>query len=206
MHWQWFPTNAAGTLTLSAVAAEAGTAADLTVVLPRGAPAVRAVTLNGAPVAFAPVPAAAPPLYGAQPAVAIRGTWAGARFGRAQEIGAEQTARFAGGTWRGGFVVPPAALRQLEARNASYSMPYDTDTDGNNEANVPWLAPGRLLVWAKYAPPLDDAFNATGDVDGAPLIVRKAYNTIVPSAARFIGYWADVTAVVKPGATLRAQP
>ena len=192
-------------MALSAVAAEAGTAADLTVVLPQGAAAVRAVTLNGAPVAFAPVPATAPPLYGAQPAVAIRGAWAGARFGRAQEIGAAQTARFAGGVWRGGFVVPPAALRQLEARNASYSMPYDTDPDGNNEANVPWLAPGRLLVWAKYAPaPLDDAFNVTGDVDGAPLVVRKAYNTIVPSAARFIGYWADVTAMVKPGATLRA--
>ena len=99
-------------------------------------------------------------------------------------------------------MVPPAALRQLAARNASYSMRYDTDPDGNNEANVPWLAPGRLLVWAKYAPLLDDAFNVTGDVDGAPLIVRKAYNSIVPSAARFIGYWADVTSLVKPGATL----
>jgi hypothetical protein len=80
--------DAAGTLTLSGVAAEAGTSADLTVVLPHGAVAVRAVSLNGAPVAFAPLRAAAPPLYGAQPAVAIRGTWAGARFGRAQEIGA----------------------------------------------------------------------------------------------------------------------
>ena len=48
-------------------------------------------------------------------------------------------------------------------------------------------------MWAKYAPLLDDAFNVTGDVDGAPLIVRKAYNSIAPSAARFIGYWADVT-------------
>ena len=194
--------DAAGTLTLSAVAAEAGTAADLTVVLPHGAAAVRAVHVNGAAVAFAPLPAAAPPLYGTQPAVAIRGTWAGARFGRAQEVGAAQTAGFEGGLWRGDFVVPPAALRQLVARNASYRMPYDNDPDGNNEANVPWLAPGRLLVWAKYAPLLDDAFNVTGDVDGAPLIVRKAYNSIAPSAARFIGYWADVTSLVKPGATL----
>ena len=29
--------------------------------------------------------------------------------------------------------------------------------------------------------------------------MRKAYNTIVPSKARFIGYWADVTAHVVPG-------
>ena len=103
----------------------------------------------------------------------------------------------------GKFSVPMAVLEQLAARNASYPVTYSPWTDA---AAVPWLAPGRLLVWAKYAPPLDDAFNATGDVDGAPLVVRKAYNTIVPSAARFIGYWADVTAMVKPGATLRAQP
>ena len=36
---------------------------------------------------------------------------------------------------------------------------------------------------------------------GAPLLVRKAYNTIAPSAGRFIGFWADVTALLTPGAT-----
>ena len=39
----------------------------------------------------------------------------------------------------------------------------------------------------------------TGDVDGHPLLVRKAYNTIVPNPGRFIGHWADVTPLVTPG-------
>lgn len=64
---------------------------------------------------------------------------------------------------------------------------------------VPWLAPGRLLIFVKYRPLLNDTFNATGEIDGKPLIVRKGYNTIVRSPQRFIGYWADATQHIKPG-------
>jgi hypothetical protein len=64
---------------------------------------------------------------------------------------------------------------------------------------VPWLAPGRLLIFVKYRPLLNDTFNATGAIDGTPLIMRKGYNTIVRSPGRFIGYWADATEHVKPG-------
>ena len=95
--------------------------------------------------------------------------------------------------------MPPAVLTQLRARNASYDLDYDLDPNGNDEANVPWLAPGRLLVFAKYRPLVNDSFNASGDIDGVPLVVRRAYNTIVPSASRFIGWWADVTRHVTPG-------
>ena len=77
--------------------------------------------------------------------------------------------------------------------------PFNFLPDGNNDANVPWLAPGRLLVFVKYRPLLNDTFNATGAIDGKPLIMRKAYNTIVPSKARFIGYFADATAHIRPG-------
>lgn len=90
-------------------------------------------------------------------------------------------------------------MDQLTTRNKTYPVVWDTDPDGNNDPNVPWLAPGRLVVFAKYMPLLDDTFNATGTVDGKPIIVRKAYNTVVRSAARFIGYWADVTDAVVPG-------
>ena len=48
-------------------------------------------------------------------------------------------------------------------------------------------------------PLLNDTFNATGSIDGKPLIVRKGYNSIVRSPQRFIGYWADATGLVKPG-------
>lgn len=63
---------------------------------------------------------------------------------------------------------------------------------------VPWLAPGRLLIFIKYRPLLNDTFNATGEIDGKPLIMRKGYNTIVRSPQRFIGYWADVTQHIRP--------
>ena len=32
-----------------------------------------------------------------------------------------------------------------------------------------------------------------------PLLVRKGYNTIVRNAGRFIGHWADVTPLIRPG-------
>merc|ERR1711957_1091034 len=41
--------------------------------------------------------------------------------------------------------------------------------------------------------------NVTGDIDGRPLLMRKAYNTIVRSPAHFIGHWADVTSLVDFG-------
>ena len=51
----------------------------------------------------------------------------------------------------------------------------------------------------RYKPLLNDSFNAAGSIDGTPLLMRKAYNTIAPSRARFIGHWADVTRLIKPG-------
>ena len=51
----------------------------------------------------------------------------------------------------------------------------------------------------RYAQPVSDVLNVTGDIDGQPLLVRKAYNTIVRNTGRFIGHWADVTALVAPG-------
>ena len=77
----------------------------------------------------------------------------------------------------------------------------------SDDANIPWLAPGRLLIFVKYDPSISDAFNITASIDGSPLLVRKAYNTIIRNAGRFIGHWADATSLVKPGRrqTLRLQ-
>ena len=54
-------------------------------------------------------------------------------------------------------------------------------------------------MFVKYSPLLNDTLNATGSIDGQPLIMRKAYNTIVRSPGRFIGHWSDVTEYIKPG-------
>ena len=185
-------------LAISDALGEAGTAAHLEVLLPKSL-VVGAVSVNGKPVAFA---SRAPPAgVGLDELVLLvvdSGLrWAGEHFARGQPIGT--SSGFAGGVWRQELRVPPAVLTQLRARNASYDLDYDLDPNGNDEANVPWLAPGRLLVFAKYRPLVNDSFNASGDIDGVPLVVRRAYNTIVPSASRFIGWWADVTRHVTPG-------
>lgn len=53
-------------------------------------------------------------------------------------------------------------MEQLAERNKTYPIKYDMDPLGDNDPNVPWLAPGRLLIFAKYKPLLNDTFNATG--------------------------------------------
>ena len=161
---------------------EAGTAASGFVALPPGTPKLSAVTVNGVSVPFAQSS------FRHVPTVNFTGRWAnGPTF--SNEIGSIKG--FQGGAWSASFTVPAGAMLQLKARNATYPIEYDTDPSGNNDANVPWLAPGRLLVFAKYRPLLNDSFNATAVIDGQPVIVRKAYNTIVRSPARFIGCAAN---------------
>ena len=55
------------------------------------------------------------------------------------------------------------------------------------------------MIFVKYVTPIDDTLNVTGTIDGTALLVRKAYNTIVRNAGRFIGHWADVTHLVVAG-------
>jgi len=125
----------------------------------------------------------------------IHGKWSGEIFQK--EIG--NATNFKGGHFDASFMVPQSALDQLQALNESYPLVYDLDPEGNNDANVPWLAPGRLLIFVKYRPLMNDTMNVTGSIDGIPILMRKAYNTIVASAQRFIGYWSDVTAHIKAG-------
>jgi len=181
----------AGTLTVSGAKGEVGTSTELIVALPEGAPTVTAVVVNGQQISSF----ASQPLHGLS-ALVIKGSWGGLRFARGQEI---LPSSASSERWIGQFSVPPAAIEQLKARNASYPLVYDTDPQSTDDANVPWLAPGRLLIFIKYPTPIDDKLNITGDIDGRSLLVRKGYNTIVRNAGRFIGHWADVTAHIEPG-------
>lgn len=205
------------TLSLTETAGPAGESAELLVTLPPTTLAasqqaggaltsLRFVSIDNAPPIAIGSPdcqpeheatgrCVAPTVYHGRVALRLRGKWSGIAF--SNEIGS--TKGFTGGQWQGTFTVPAAAIEQLTARNTSYPIKYDLSLDGNDDANVPWLAPGRLLIFAKYRPLLNDTFNATGSIDGVPLIVRKGYNSIVRSPQRFIGYWADATSLVKPG-------
>jgi hypothetical protein len=182
---------AAGTLTVSGVQGECGTPAKLVVVLPQGAPNVTRVVVNTQEMyVFSHVQ-----LHG-MPTVVIQASWTGVRFRRAQEVSSSSVRRR---KWSGAFSVPQSAIDQLKARNVSYPIIYSTDPLDTDDANLPWLAPGRLLIFVKYQRPIDDTLNITADIDGRPIMIRKAYNTIVRNPGHFIGHWADVTPFVEPG-------
>ena len=183
------------TLLLTHAHGPAGQAARLTVVEPIGGSNlshVRYVTVNGAqPIAVdvrqdCVLAVRSGPLcveqvrVGGLDGIRVVGRWRGAPF--SNQIGS-MTA-FKGGRWSANFSVPSAVLAQLRALNRSYPLQYDTDPQGDNDPNVPWLAPGRLLVFVKYKPLLSDKFDAVGAIDGRAIVVRKGYNTIVPSPAR----------------------
>ena len=181
--------RASGALSLTGAHGEAGTAASAFVVMPPGTPTVTSVSINGKAVSNFTTST-----YRDVPAVRFGGHWAGVAFGKNPEVGS--SVGFEGGKWKAQFSVPGAVLEDLKARNASYPIVYDTDPNSTNDADVPWLAPGRLLIFAKYKPLLNDSLNVSGTIDGKPILVRKAYNTIVRSPGRFIGWWSDVTAHV----------
>ena len=102
---------------------------------------------------------------------------------------------FGGGARWGDFTGPEAVMTQLKQRTAPYPIRW-----GAAESAVPWLVPGRLLAFVKYTPLVNDTLDITAaSVDGTPVLMRKAYNTIVRSPGRFIGWFADLTALVKPG-------
>jgi hypothetical protein len=131
------------------------------------------------------------------PAVSVNLFWKGVRFNRAQEIfptaqdGNRPTHAVIAGAgvgfiplrqpasstsqWSGHFNVTQSVIDQLTARNSSYPIIYNTDPQATDDANVPWLAPGRLLIFIKYSSPIDDTLNITGAIDGVPLLVIQSY-------------------------------
>ena len=180
-----------GTVSISGALGESGTVVDTMIVLPTSQSVVTSVVVNGKNVEFS----AANTSSEAAAIVVKNAFWAGERFSRAYEVRSESSRG-----WSGTFMVPQSAMNQLEARNMSYPVEYNTNPEDTNDANVPWLAPGRILIFIKYvAGSIDDTLNVTASFDGQALLVRKAYNTIVRNAGRFIGHWADMTPFVKPG-------
>jgi hypothetical protein len=156
-----------GVLSVDGAQGESGTDLQLAVVLPPGTKRVTQLTINGQKIATF---STSTNILGSAAVVAQGATWAGQRFKRAQEIIPSTPTRDAGqqasSIWTGAFSVPQSAIDQLKARNASYPIEYNTDPNDSDDANVPWLAPGRLLIFVKYETPIDDTLNVTGEFDG----------------------------------------
>ncbi len=170
---------AASRLALTDVTGETGTARPLVVVLPPNS-RVRALSINGVPY----------PFKGGKDLVSATVRFAGRAFGRSQSAG-EVPAGFTGGIYKARVTVPARVFAQLAERKKSWPVTYTED-----DLRAPWLGSWRLLL---HIPIFEatDAMDVTLKINGLPVEVLKAYNSVYPhSPARtFIGHYADISRI-----------
>jgi len=164
-------------LVLTGVTAEAGTAHQVLVLFPKDV-RVRALSVNGV----------GHPYKSGDGRVTTNVRFASRAFSRSQGVG-EVPAGFAGGTFKGRVTVPARVFAQLAGRKKSWPVNYTDD-----DLLAPWLGPWRLLL---HIPIVEgtDALDVTLKIDGKPIEVRKAYNSVYPHSPgrTFIGHYADVS-------------
>jgi hypothetical protein len=166
-----------GRLVLSAVSGEPGTTREGLVLLPPKQRA-RAMSVNGVPY----------PFKQAGELVPFTVRFAGRAFGRLQRIG-DPAPVFAGGTFKAKFSVPARVLKQLAERKTAWPVAYTED-----DLRAPWLGPWRPLLFVAVAEP-SDSMDVAVKIDGRPVEVKKAYNSVYPhSPARtYLGSYVELT-------------
>lgn len=165
-------------LILSGVSGEVGTSRDILVRLP-GDRKIGSMTANDIPVKYRQ--------NGRTVSARIR--FAGDAFTRSQPLWRYDPS-FTGGSVRASFRVPDRILEQLRRRKQEWPVPYTED-----DLIATWLGSYRLLLYAHIAEP-NEALELTMTIDGAPLQVYKAYNSIYPTSGRtFLGFYADVSSL-----------
>ena len=152
---------------------------ELPVVVPAGK-SITGVTLNGRPSAFTH----------AGDTVTAHAHFAGTPFRQCQPVGVYDPA-FTGGAWPGAFIIPARIFAQLQRRKIAWPIPYTPD-----DLKATWLGPDRLLLYVQIADPKDD-MAVTGNLDGQPIELQKAYTSIYPQATgnTFVGWYYDATAL-----------
>ncbi len=166
-----------GRLVLTDVTGEPGTARPFVVLLPAGARA-RVLSVNGV----------AHPFKLDKGIVSATVRFAGRAFSRSQSAG-QVPENFKGGTFKARISVPARVFAQLEERKRTWPVSYSED-----DLRAPWLGPWRLLL---HVPIFEatDAMEVGLKINGLPVEVRKAYNSVYPHAPErtFLGHYADVS-------------
>jgi hypothetical protein len=164
-------------LALTGLTAEAGTRQDVLVLVPAGS-RVRAVSVNGV----------AHPFRLVKDRVTLQVGFALRAFGRSQQVG-KVPAGFRGGAFKARITVPERVFAQLAERKKQWPVSYTED-----DLLAPWLAPWRLLLYVAVAEPLD-SMEVGLKVNGQPVEVRKAYNSVYPRRPErtFLGWYADLS-------------
>lgn len=165
------------TLVLNDVRGEVGVMEKVYVCLPEGTQ-VKKVAVNGRAMPFEQ--------SGSVIGAGVR--FAGKRFSHSQQIGAYDP-DFTGKTYTGAISIPKRIFIQLEKRKKSWPVPYTED-----DLEASWLGPYRLLLSIHIADAAD-SMDVSLRIDGEPVAVKKAYNSIYGQGSRrtFMGFYADVS-------------
>ncbi len=164
-------------LILHEMSGEVGAERELLILLPKAQP-VRSLTANNVNL----------PFVRDENLVSARVRFPGQPFGRSERVGTYEPG-FVFGTYAASFSVPSRVFKQLSERQAKWPVPYTED-----DLRAPWLGPHRLLLYVQVAEP-SDKMNVTARLDGKPLELRKAYNSVYGHAPQrtFLGWYADVS-------------
>ena len=182
-----------GTVAVQGVSGEPGRSVTLQVAVLPGA-TVSGLTVNGSRTPFTRT----------RDVIEATVSFAGRAFGRGASV-FPYDAAFTGGTLNGSVVVPGRVFAQLAARKVAWPVPYTPD-----DLLAPWLGSDRLLLFVQIAEP-DDAMQVSLEIDGKPVELIRAYNSIYGHAPKrtFLGFYADVSSLtpdVEHRVELRVPP
>jgi len=168
-----------GRLVLTGVEAETGTKQSIVVLVPAKS-RVRSLTVNGV----------GHPFKADEDRITATVRFAGRAFGRSQAAG-EAPAGFKGEMFKARITVPARVFTQLAERKKAWPVNYTDD-----DLRAPWLGPWRLLL---HIPIFEatDAMDVTLKINGAPVDVLKAYNSVYPHSPErtFLGHYADLSRI-----------
>jgi len=166
-----------GRLEAADVGGEAGTERELLILLPRSEK-TETLSVNGKDIPFAQD----------RNILTARVGFGGEPFRACQSVMAYDP-NFTGGMIKANFRVPGRILDQLRKRKEDWPVSYTED-----DLLATWLGSHRLLLYAQIAEP-DEAMAVTMILDGRPLEVKKAYNSIYGHSPKrtFLGFYADIS-------------
>lgn len=175
-----------GELSLTGVRGEIGTHVQALVLLASGQKA-EDVTVNGRRARYSQ----------SDNVVTIPLRFEGEYFGHMRQVG-EFDPLFAGGTMTAQLRIPQRIFEQLRARLQAWPIPW-TEQD----LKTTWLAPQRLLLFVQIAEP-GDQMSVSLRLDGKAVELKKAYSSVRPHPASFVGFYADVSGL-KPDRDYRVE-
>jgi hypothetical protein len=167
----------AGKLSLTGIEGEFGTKVNLITLLPANQ-RVTVASVNGSNAKFTQ----------AGRLVTLPVRFAGEYFGHMQQVGRFDP-NFTGGTYTGDARIPGRVFAQLKARQEAWPISWT-----KQDLETPWLAPQRLLLFVQIADP-NDEMEVQLRLDGETMKLKKAYSSISPHTASFVGFYLDASSL-----------